>query len=330
MSLALRAAAVVSLLVLVAWEASAASVTLTRTRMGTSFEITVVHSSKLVAEKAAEIALDEIDRIGKMISSESGSETAAVNRAAGDRAVTVSSELFNLIRRSLKVSEVTEGAFDITAAPLAYLWSLDSANPKKPSQALIDAALADVGSANVVLRSEDRSVFLRRSGSRLGFEAVGIGFAVNQAVLVLKELGISGGMIRGGDVILTFGTRDDGSLWRIGVADPVDRKKVFVYLNVRDQAVVTTGFSQGTVLIDGKPYSRVIDPRTGYPVEELRGVTIVAPDSELADAIATAVIVVGLEEGLATVNRLLNVEGILFDMKGKAHVSTNLQKLMKQ
>ena len=256
------------------------------------------------------------------------SETSEINRKAGREPLAVSPELFNLIRRSIRVSRLTGGAFDITFDGVGRLWNFKSKSSPIPSREAIDEALKSVGYHHIVLDEENRTVFLDTPGARIGFGAIGKGYAANRAVIVMKELGATGGVVNAGGDLVIFGRQDDGDPWRIGIANPLDRDEIFAFLDVTGQAIVTSGNYENYIEVDGKRYSHILDPRTGWPVEELRSVTIVCPDGELADALATGVSVLGVEKGLDLVNRLNGIEAMLVDRDGGIHFSENLKSMM--
>jgi len=299
--------------------------------MGSRFEVTAVHADEAQAQAAVEAAYAEVERIEAIISSwRETSETSEINRMAGKEPVAVSPELFNLIRRSVRVSRLTDGAFDITFDTVGRLWNFKSKSAPIPSQEAIDAAMKDIGYQHIVLDEAKQTVFLAKPGARIGFGAIGKGFAANRAVIVMKELGATGGVVNAGGDLVIFGHQDDGDPWRIGIANPLNRDEVFAFLDVTGQAVVTSGNYENYIELDGKRYSHILDPRTGWPVEELRSVTIVCADGELADALATAVSVLGVTKGLALLNRLNGIEGMLVDRDGGIHFSENLQSMMKE
>ncbi len=307
-------------------EAEGATVKSVREKMGSRFEITVVHPDRARAERAIETAYAEIDRIEGMISSwREGSETSAVNESAGIRPVAVSAELFNLIRRALKVSELTGGAFDITFAGVGRLWDFKAATPHLPDPEEIRRAIARVDYRKIVLDESAHTVFLSEPGMRIGFGAIGKGYAANRAALVLKESGIENATVNAGGDLLGFGWREDGQEWAIGIAHPRNRDHVFARLRIRDQAVVTSGDYESFLIIDGKRYGHILDPKTGYPVDHLQSVTIICPDAELADALATATFVLGPVEGLKLVNSLKGVEALVVDRDGKLIFSDNIE-----
>lgn len=312
-----------------AWSAGAVTITERQGKMGSRFEITVVHDDPEGAREALRAAWSEIDRIESMISSwRADSETSEINRRAGTAPVVVSQELFNLIRRSLRVSKLTDGAFDITFDTVGRHWNFKKKDAPLPDKQTIARSLEHTGYEHVVLDPDARTVFLDSPGTRIGFGAIGKGYAANRTVFTLKDHGVTGGIVNAGGDLVIFGHQEDGSPWRIGIANPLDRETVFSYLDVTEQAVVTSGDYENFIEIDGTRYSHILDPRTGYPVVEVRSVTIVCPDGELADALATGVSVLGVEKGLGLVNRLNGIEAMIVDREGTIHFSENLKGML--
>jgi FAD:protein FMN transferase len=300
-----------------------------RAAMGSRFEITAVHPDEKECQGAIDAAYAEIERIEELISEwRESSIVSEINRQAGGEPVAVPAELFNLVRRSLRVSALTDGAFDITFHTVGRLWNFKSPSAPIPSDEAIRAAMEDTGYRRVVLDEAARTVFLERPGTRIGFGAIGKGYAANRAVFVLREHGATGGIVNAGGDLVAFGTQESGELWRVGIANPLDRDTIFAWLDLTEQAVVTSGDYEHFIEVDGRRYSHILDPRTGYPVEELRSVTIVCPDGELADALATGVAVLGTRAGLNLVNRIEGVEGMLVDRDGQLHFSDGLEAMM--
>jgi thiamine biosynthesis lipoprotein len=301
-----------------------------RIKMGSRFELTVVADDGAEARRALERAWSEIDRLEAMISSWSeSSETAEINRRAGERPVVVSPELFGLVARSLKVAELTGGAFDPTFAALSGLWDFKSPTPAIPSAEAIRSALEKVGTSHVELDREARTVYLTEPGVRLGFGAIGKGFAANSTVRLLRSLGIESGVVSAGGDLFAFGRREDGTPWRVGIADPRDEERSFATLLVSEQAVATSGDYESFFELDGQRYSHILDPHTGWPVQEVRSATVICADAELADALATAISVMGIEQGLRLIDRLQGIEALMVDGEGRMHFSANLRSQLE-
>lgn len=300
-----------------------------RSAMGSRFEITAVHADEEKCQAAIDAAWAEIERIEQLLSEwRESSPTSEINRKAGVEPVVVPQELYNLVRRSIRISKLTDGAFDITFHTVGRLWNFKSRSSPIPDPEAIRAAMEDMGWRHIILDDAKRTIYLDRPGTRIGFGAIGKGYAANRAVFVLREHGVSGGVINAGGDLVVFGTQEDGRPWRIGIANPLHRDEVFAWLDVTDEAVVTSGDYENYIEIEGRRYSHIIDPRTGWPVEELRSVTIVCPDGELADALATGVSVLGIGGGLDLVNRLNGIEAMLVDKDGAIHFSEGLEAMM--
>lgn len=302
-----------------------------RKKMGSRFEVTVVHESEARATAALEAAYAEIDRIEALISSwRDDSETTLINRNAGVTPVSVSDELFQLIKRAQKVSRLTNGAFDITFAGAYHVWDFRADPPILPDPAAVEAALAHVGYRRLLLDEARRTVYLEDPEAKIGFGAIGKGYAANRAAALLKREGATGGVINAGGDLYVFGRRENGAQWSVAITDPRDRDHVFAWLPLDEGAIVTSGDYEKFFIHNGKRYSHIIDPTTGRPVDHLRSVTIICPDAELADALATSVFILGPEKGLDLVNRLKSVEALLIDADGKhlysSHIQASLQK----
>ena len=280
--------------------------------MGSKFEITAVHEDPVEARIAVRSAWAEIERIEAIISSwRRDSETSKINAAAGLEPVKVSDELYQLIRRSLKVSEISEGAFDISFAGAGRLWDFNARQPAIPAKKDLEASLVTVGWEHIQLDSKGPSVFLPKGGMRIGFGGIGKGYAANRAVAVLKSFGVTGGVVSAGGDLRSFGRREDGELWSVGIANPRGDQKVFAHIPITNGAVVTSGDYERFFVIEGQRYAHILDPRTGWPVDHLISVTVLGPDAELADALATASFVMGPEKGLALLEKIKDFEGIM-------------------
>lgn len=294
--------------------------------MGSRFEITVVAKNTTTGEQAIKMAVTEIERIEKLISSwDPDSETSKINNAAGKNPVTVSKELFNLIDRCLKISKLTDGAFDISYASMDRIWKFDGSMKMMPDKEDIKESVSKVGFKNIILNKENNSVFLRLPNMKIGFGAIGKGYAADKAKELLMLHNIPSGIINASGDMNTWGKQTDGSDWKVAITNPMDKKKGFGLLPVVDKAVVTSGNYEKQVVFNGTTYSHIIDPRTGYPSTGILSVTVFAPKAELADALATAVFVMGVETGLDRINQLPNVECIIIDVEGKVFKSKNIK-----
>ena len=294
--------------------------------MGSSFQITVVAEEEDFAKESLAIAKKEIIRIENLISSwDEKSETSRVNRNAGIAPVEVSKELFDLIFRAQQISKLSSGAFDLTFAAIDKLWSFDGKESEMPKPEIIKASIFNIGHQLIQLDEEALTVFLPRKDMKIGFGAIGKGYAADRAKQVLVERGVLGGIINASGDINTWGTKPDGSSWTIGIVNPMNNKKVFSWFSLEQNAVVTSGDYEKFTEINGKRYSHIIDPRTGIPSQGIVSCTVFAGKAELADAIATAIFVMGVESGLFLIDQLPNIEAILIDDSGMIHHSKNIE-----
>lgn len=294
--------------------------------MGSRFDITVVAKDEVQANDYIDLAISEISRIEKEISSwDPESETSKIIANAGIQPVKVNRESFDLITRAVKISELTEGAFDITYASMDRIWKFDGSMNHLPTDDEIAQSIRKVGYKNIVLDPEHQTVFLKNKGMRIGFGAIGKGYAADKAKQLLISEGVNGGIINASGDLTTWGTQPDGSPWMVGITNPLNKNKVFSWFPLDNNAVVTSGNYEKFVEFNGKKYTHIIDPRTGWPVSGLTSVTIFAPKAELADALATSVFVMGRETGIDFINQLPGMECVIVDDNGKIFKSENIQ-----
>ncbi|PTX59754.1 thiamine biosynthesis lipoprotein [Kordia periserrulae] len=293
--------------------------------MGSRFDITVVAKNKAEAETYIDLAVAEITRIEKLISSwDEHSQTSNINKNAGIKPVKVAKELYDLIERALHISKVTDGAFDISYASMDRIWKFDGSVTEMPEAAAIKASVAKVGYQNIILNKEAQTVFLKLKGMKIGFGAIGKGYAADKAKQLLKAKGVKAGIINASGDMNTWGTQTNGDDWKVGITNPMNKNKVFALLPISEKAVVTSGNYEKFILLNGKRYSHIIDPRTGYPSSGIVSVSVFAPSAELADALATSIFVMGKDVGLDFISQLKGIECIIVDDKGNIAHSKNI------
>ncbi|MBN1650919.1 MAG: FAD:protein FMN transferase [Bacteroidales bacterium] len=294
--------------------------------MGSRFDITVVANDSTTANYYIDLAVAEITRIERLISSwDDNSQTAEINRNAGVREVKVDRELIELIQRAIVISKLTDGAFDISYASMDKIWRFDGTMTEMPSAEEIKASVAKVGFKNIIVNKEQSTVFLKLSGMKIGFGAIGKGYAADKAKALLLGKGVSGGIINASGDMNTWGKQAKGEEWKIAITNPMDKNKVFAILPLQEGAVVTSGNYEKFVSFEGKRYTHIIDPRSGYPSSGIISASVFAPSAELADALATSVFVMGIEVGLNRINQLPKVECIIIDETGNIYKSNNIQ-----
>ncbi len=294
--------------------------------MGSRFEITIVAEDSLDANKNIDLAIAEITRIEKLISSwDANSQTSLINENAGIKPIKVDSELFNLIERALGISKLTDGAFDISYASMDSIWKFDGSMTEMPTDEEINNSVAKVGYENIVLDKLNHTVFLRIKGMKIGFGAIGKGYAADKAKDLLISKGVTSGIINASGDMAVWGKQPNGSEWKVAIINPLNKNKVFALLPITNGAVVTSGNYEKYVNFKGKRYTHIIDPRTGYPSSGIISVTVFAPEAELADALATSVFVMGKEAGLHRINQLPKIECIIIDDNGNITKSDNIK-----
>jgi thiamine biosynthesis lipoprotein len=293
--------------------------------MGSRFDISVVANDTLKASHYINLAIEEISRIEKLISSwDPNSQTSEIIRNAGMHPVKVDEELFDLIERSLAISKLTDGAFDISYASMDKIWMFDGSMKVMPSEATIKESVAKVGFQNVLLNKENQTVFLKLKGMKIGFGAIGKGYAADKAKALLISEGAIAGIINASGDMNTWGKQPNGDDWKVAITNPLNKNNAFALFPISNSAVVTSGDYEKYVIFNGKRYSHIINPRTGYPSSEIISVSVFAPKAELADALATSIFVMGTDSGLNLINQLKDIECIIIDFDGKIHTSTNI------
>lgn len=294
--------------------------------MGSRFDVTVVADSQSQADGFIDEAVREIQRIERLISSwDTNSQTSLINRNAGVKPVVVDSELFNLIARAIGISKLTQGAFDISYASMDKIWKFDGSMTQKPLDSDIAESVLKVGYQNIILNKEDSSVFLKLAGMKIGFGAIGKGYAADKAKDLLKQKGVKAGIINASGDMNTWGYQTTGEPWKIAITNPLNKDKVFAMLPVDNRAIVTSGNYEKFVKFNDVRYSHIIDPRTGYPSTGIISVSVLAPKAELADALATSIFVMGKDVGLNFVNQLENIDCIIIAESGKIFYSEQIQ-----
>ncbi len=294
--------------------------------MGSRFDITVVAKDPVEGDVYIDMAISEITRIEKLISSwDENSLTSEINRNSGIKPVKVDPELFDLIQRGIGISKLTDGAFDISYASMDKIWKFDGSMTVMPSEDSIKASVAKVGYHNIILDKENHTVFLKLEGMKIGFGAIGKGYAADRAKELLKSKGVVAGIINASGDMNTWGKQPDGKEWKVAITNPMDKNKVFALLPITNGAVVTSGNYEKYVTFNDIRYTHIIDPRSGYPATGIISVTVFAPKAELADALATSVFVMGIEVGLNRIEQLPQVECIIIDDKGMVITSKNIE-----
>ena len=295
--------------------------------MGNRFEITVVDDDAKKATVPIQKAIDEIKRIEKLLTTfNEESETNLINANAGIVPVKVSKEIIQLITRSLKISLLTQGAFDISYGSIdKKLWNFDTNLKSLPDAETAKRLVHLINYREIIVDEANSTVFLSQKGMRIGFGGIGKGYAAEKAKQVLISEGVHDGIVNASGDLTTWGHQPDGKPWTIGIAHPDMVDLPFSYMNITNMAIATSGNYEKFAMINGKKYSHTIDPRTGIPVTGIKSVTIICNNAEMADALATPVNIMGVKAGLYLINQLPGIGCIIIDDNNQVYTSKNIQ-----
>jgi thiamine biosynthesis lipoprotein len=269
----------------------------------------------------------EADRIINIISAwQEGTEVQKINRNAGIQPVNVSDELYGLLKRAVHVSKLTMGLFDITFASIDKLWYYDRPMESLPSDESIRHSIRNINYEYIQLNDTDRSVYITNKGTKIELGATGKGYVTaKMQALLINTFGITSGLINAGGDLVCWGKKADDSDWKIGVADPNNKKKQLAVIPVHNKAIATSGNYERFATFNGKKYSHIIHPKTGYPVKGISSVTVISPDAEMSDAIATSLFLMGVEDGLRFINQFNDIQCFIIDDYHQYHFSENLK-----
>jgi thiamine biosynthesis lipoprotein len=287
--------------------------------MGNRFEISVVGNDPVWADNCIDSAVAEISRVEKLLSAfNDDSQVTEVNRNAGVKPVKVDAEIFRLIERSLKISELTHGTFDITYT---------SSEKKIDVQKIERNSVKFTNYKHVLLNEVSTTVFLKEKGMRIGFGAISKGYAADRAKYILQLMGVSSGVINAGGDLLTWGLQPSNEPWTIASADPDREPQPFSNINISNMAVATSGNFEKNVTISNKNYLHNIDAANGFPVSVLKSVSIVSPTAELSDAMATPIMSMGVNAGLYLINQLQQLACVIVDDHDRIYTSKEVNSL---
>jgi thiamine biosynthesis lipoprotein len=290
--------------------------------MGSAFEFIVVAGNN--GEALLNESIGEVQRIEALLTEFSPhSETSRINQQAGLTPVTVSDETWQLIKRSMDISALTHGAFDITAGALKKLYNFRGEHFSLPDNTTIQQTLARTGYQKIQLTTPS-TVWLPVKGMHIGFAAIGKGYAADKVKWLLQEKGVESGVINASGDLTAWGLRANGEPWKTGIAHPDEPDRILVWLPVNGMSVATSGNYIQYFDVNGTRYSHNIDPATGYPVKGIKSVTVISPAAALSDALATAVTVMGVTAGLHFIDQLPQTHAIIVDEANKIYSSKHI------
>ena len=308
----------ISLSVSAVWQTEDAAI------MGTTIRIEVWHEDTNVRQQGIDKVLEEMERVNRLMSPYiEQSQLSKINKYAHEEPVEVDRDLFELIEKSLEVSRLTNGAFDITYASVGHLFNYRK--EIKPTEEEIAAAKLLIDYKNVVLNKDQLSVSFLKHGVKIDLGGIAKWFAVDRSIQHLSDLGIRHALVSAGGDTRLLGDRH-GRAWLVGIRDPANTEEVIVMLPLQDEALSTSGDYERFFIEDGEKYHHIIRPSTGYSASEVRSASIIARDSITSDALSTSIFVMGPSKGLELLNSLDGVEGVIVDQQGELYYSKGLER----
>ncbi len=294
--------------------------------MGTIVFVTGVAPDNTTAHQAVDAGLKEIRRLEKLLSTWiSESELSRVNAAAGQQPVQVSKETMDLLEYSLKMDHLTEGGFNIAVGPAVAAWNV-SGEGRVPAVPELEAVRSLIDLGNLKLNRQAETVFLAIPGMQVDVGGIGKGYAADLAAEIMIAAGATAGVVAISGDIKTFGRMPDGQQFLFGIQHPrKEQGHVLATIELEDEAVSTAGDYQRYFEQDGIRYHHILDPKTLQPARSTQSVTVIASQGVMADGLDTGIFVMGPEKGMALIERLPEVEGVIVDEKGKVKISTGLK-----
>ncbi|HSN70389.1 MAG TPA: FAD:protein FMN transferase [Steroidobacteraceae bacterium] len=290
--------------------------------LGTAVTVELWHDDRAAADRAADAVLAEMRRVDALMSTyKPESVLSVVNARAAAEPVAVPAELAGLIALSLEYSQRTEGAFDITYASVGYLY--DYRAGVKPEDEVLAEALPAVNWRHVHLDQDKGTVRFAQPGVRIDLGGIAKGHAVDRAIDLLRERGVEHALVTAGGDTRLLGDRR-GAPWMVGVRDPRVEGRVFLRLPMEDEAISTSGDYERYFEADGQRYHHILEPGSGKPASSVYSVTVIGPQAVDTDALSTSVFVLGVERGLALIERLEAFEAVIVDARGAVHYSSGL------
>lgn len=279
------------------------------------------------AEQAVKAAFAEFKRLQDISSNfDPASQLSQINQAAGRNKVKVDPDLIAMLQRADELAEKLDGAFDVTIGPLTDLWGIGRKGDYIPPQADIDKVLPLVNYRLLEVDNAAGTVFLPKEGMKIDLGGIAKGYAVDKAILVLKNHGVKSALINAGGDVRVIGRRPDGNPWRIGVMHPRKADAIIAKLALTDwDTMETSGDYQRYIMHDGVRYAHILDPRTGRQPRQLASVTVVLNNSADGDIFSTALFILGPERGMASLRKFPGVEAIMVADDGKVLVSPGLE-----
>jgi thiamine biosynthesis lipoprotein len=296
--------------------------------MGTEFEITANSGDIDKCKKAMYLAFKEVERIDLLLGLEhDSSEVNRINAFAGLIPAKVSSETFQIIKRSIDYSRKYDGVFDITIGPISEIWGFNSNPPLKynPSPQAVDSLIKYVDYKKIILNEQDTSVYLPEAQMKLDLGGIGKGYAIDRAVFVMKQNGMSSFLISGGGDIYVCGYKFENQKWSVGIKHPRDDEKLIGKIEALDAAIGTSGDYERYRIIDGIRYHHIFNPKTGFPSMLSQSATSIAKTAEEAVVLSKYIFILGFEK-FNLIKEEKGINGLVIDAEGKIHYDSIIEK----
>jgi len=293
--------------------------------MGSRWGITLVTKDSLLTEQLIDTVVVEVTRIENLISDwKPDSQISQVNSHSGISPVKVDPEVFELTKRAIELSRQTAGAFDISFAAMDRIWKFDGSMQTMPTPELIRKSVEKVGYKNIILDSANATIFLKVKGMKIGFGALGEGYAADKCREMMLSKGVNAGIVDGSGDMSVWGKQPNGRDWSIGITNPMQENALIAVVPLKEGAVVTSGSYEKFVIFNGKRYTHIINPATGYPATGLCSVTVFGPSAEKANGFSTSMMVLGKEAALLFIKKFPAYSYILITDKGQIFSSPTL------
>ncbi len=293
--------------------------------MGTVIEITLLSEEEEASRRASHHAFEEVKRIEALMSPWlETSDLWRLNRSSGKQWVKVSPETLTVIKAAQTISELSRGSFDITVAPLIALWKRSIETRRPPSFEEVKALLPLVNFRNILIDLEG-NIFLKKEGMAIDLGGIAKGYAVDRASERLVSLGFHHHIINAGGDLKVKGFKKN-QLWSIGIQHPRESGKILTMLSTSDAAIATSGDYEKFFIHQDKRYHHLLNPKTGFPAEGCQSVTVLGKEAMTADAMATAIFVLGPQEGYVLCQTMEEVECLIVDREGRPLITPGLKE----
>lgn len=294
--------------------------------MGSIFSFGVISKNEAVANEYLQMGIEEVIRLEKKLSEFiSDSTTSLINKNASKGWLQIDPEVYHLLKRCHSISRLTDGDFDISVSPLKKIYNFKKQIAHLPDEAKIKTELRKVGYQKIQFDDASNTIKFALSGMQISFAAIGKGYAADSAIDLWKKSGLDSGYVDASGDIRSMGVNQDGLAWTSGIANPDNIDSALLKINLKEAAIATSGVSEQYFEYKGEKYSHNINPKTGRPLQFIKSVTVISPSAELSDALATAVYVKGINDGLNFINQLPKTHVIIIDENNQMHLSNNLE-----